>query len=361
MAKHKKGGGRALDIIFSLVLLGGAAFGCYYIASHAVTIDQTNTYYVPEETPTEPEPDPNALQFNGVDIPNSDVHTGVMILVNNSIPCAEVTEDQLVSLYNKKLEAGSDSFSVRDAELYVAEPFADAIIAMLDDFRDATGDDNLMVLSGYRSQELQQQLYDEDLEATGNDVSERVAKPGYSEHQTGLGIDLTVYGEGDYDGTGVYAWIDEHCAEYGIILRYPEGKQSITDIQYEPWHYRYIGKPHAAYLMQNGIVMEEYYELLKTKHPYDGEHLRISDTDEKIYEVYYYPMDTVTETTTVAVPIDKEYTVCGNNSDGFIVTVDTGETGTIISESETISEEAVENTPGADEFTPDAPSEDAES
>ncbi len=334
MAKHRAGGGgsRALDIILTLALLAGAGFGCYYVASKSVTIDQTTTYYTPSTEPTEPEPDPNAIQYDSVEVANSAVNEGPLILVNNSTACVPVTEDQLVSLYLKKLEAESEAFSVRDAELYVTGEFADAIIAMLNDFNAATGDDNILVLSGYRSQELQQKLYDEDLAATGNETSERVAMPGYSEHQTGLGIDLTISGENEYDGTGIYSWIDEHCAEYGIVLRYPEDKQAITDIQYEPWHYRYVGKPHASFMMQQGLVLEEYLQMLKSNYTYEGEHLRISDTDEKIYEIYYYAMDSEYESTMVAVPKDKDYTICGNNTDGFIVTVDTGETGTVTPE-----------------------------
>lgn len=331
MAKHRAGGGggRALDIILTLALLAGAGFGCYYVASHSVTIDQTTTYYTPSTEPTEPEPDPNAIQYDSVEVPNSAVNEGPMILVNNSTPCVPVTEDQLVSLYLKKLEAESEAFSVRDAELYVTEDFANALVTMLDDFNAATGDDNILVLSGYRSQELQQKLYDEDLAATGNETSERVAKPGYSEHQTGLGVDLDLSGEAEFDGTGIYSWINEHCADYGIVLRYPEDKQSVTEIQSEPWHYRYVGKPHASFMTQQHLVLEEYLQMLKSSYTYEGEHLRISDTDEKIYEIYYYAMDSEYESTMVAVPKDKSYTICGNNTDGFIVTVDTGETGAV--------------------------------
>lgn len=343
-------GSRVLDAVLTIALLAGAGFGCYYVASHGVKIDQTTTYYDAEQAePTEPEVDPDAPVFDSTEVANTEVHNGPLILVNNTVPCQN-GEEGLVSLYEKKLEAESQSFSVRDAELLVQEPFAQAIIEMMDDFYAATGDDNLLVLSGHRSQELQQQLYDEDLAATGLDTSERVAKPGFSEHQTGYGIDLSIY-DGEYDGTGIYSWIDEHCAEYGMILRYAEEKQSITDIQYEPWHYRYVGKPHAAYIMQNNLCLEEYLEMLETQYPYEGDHLRVTDTDGKIYEIYYYAMDEAYDSTMVAVPSGKEYTVYGNNTGGFIVTVDTGETGDPDAQETASDPELSEGDTGASEDT----------
>ncbi len=322
----RSAGSRVLDAVLTIALLAGVGFGCFYVVSHGVEIDQTTTYYNAESTePSEPEIDPNAPVYESVTVDNAEVHNGPLILVNNSVPCQN-SEEGLVSLYEKKLEDDKHSFSVRDAELLVQEPFAYAIVEMMDDFYAATNDDNLVVLSGHRSQTLQQQLYDDDLASTGEETSDRVAKPGFSEHQTGYGIDLSIY-DGEYDGTGIYSWIDEHCADYGIVLRYPEDKQSITDIKFEPWHYRYVGKPHAAYMMQNALCLEEYLEMLEMQHPYEGEHLQVTDTDGKLYEVYFYPMDAGYDSTTVAVPSGKTYTVLGNNTSGFIVTAQIGEAG----------------------------------
>ena len=327
---NENGGGRALDIVLSILLIAAVGAGCFYVGTRGVKIDQTTTYTSPdaEEPPTETEPE--GLPYDSVEVPNTQMNSGSLILVNNNFAC-QTGEEGLVSLYNHKMEQlesmGQDdpkSFSVRDSDLLVQEPFADALINMLNDFNTATGDDNVVVVSGYRSQELQQQLYDEDLAATGLDYSERVAKPGFSEHQTGLGVDLDLYGDAEYDGTGIYSWIDEHCAEYGIVLRYPDGKQDITDIKYEPWHYRYVGKPHAAYMKQNNLVLEEYVQLLQESYPFDGEHLMVSDTDGKLYEVYYYPADEGFESTMVSVPAGAAYTISGTNTGGFIVAADTG-------------------------------------
>ncbi|MBQ4465668.1 MAG: D-alanyl-D-alanine carboxypeptidase family protein [Oscillospiraceae bacterium] len=348
---ERSGGGRALDIVLSILLIAAVGAGCAYVGTRAVKIDQTTTYYVPEPTEaTEAEPE---NRYDSVEVMNSEVNSGPLILVNNTIPC-QTGEEGLVSLYNHKMELleaaqqeDPKSFSVRDSDLLVQEPFADAIIAMLNDFNAATGDDNIVVVSGYRSQELQQQLYDQDLAETGLEYSDRVAKPGFSEHQTGLGIDLDLYGDAEYDGTGIYAWIDEHCADYGIVLRYPDGKQDITDIKYEPWHYRYVGKPHAAYMMQSDLVLEEYLQLLKDAYPFDGEHLMVTDTDGKLWEVYYYPADEGFDSTMVSVPSGMAYTISGTNNGGFVVAAETGD----ISLGEDIPEETPDN---AEEITPDA-------
>ena len=93
-----------------------------------------------------------------------------------------------------------------------------------------------------------------------------VAYPGASEHQTGLCIDLLDAGitsvtEEEAEELPLLLWLREHCAEYGFIYRYPKEKQEITG-WYEPWHFRYVGRPAAEYIMENGLCLEEFIELL---------------------------------------------------------------------------------------------------
>ncbi|MFI3208495.1 MAG: M15 family metallopeptidase [Eubacteriales bacterium] len=92
-----------------------------------------------------------------------------------------------------------------------------------------------------------------------------VAVPGESEHQLGLAVDLIsseyeTLDEGQAD-TEVAEWLKENASDYGFILRYPEGKEDITGIMFEPWHYRYVGVEAATYIMDNDITLEEYLEL----------------------------------------------------------------------------------------------------
>ncbi len=327
--QEQKGGGRvAVDVLLCIALLAGVGYCGYRVAAGSSRIDQTTTYRAetPEET-TEPSTEETQTIFQSENIANTAVHEGNLMLVNNQIACETTGEEaDIISLYEAKAAVDCHSFSVNTNTLSVRQVVADQLIAMCNDFYNVTFDDNIVVESGYRSKERQQELYDNDLENTGEDASTLVAKPGHSEHQSGYCVDLGLVGDAEYDGTGIYSWINENCYKYGFVLRFPESKTEITEIQYEPWHYRYVGVPHAFYMTSGQLCLEEYIELLKS-YPYDGEHLMITDTDGKIYEVYYVAMHPSYDTTVVPLPSDQTYTISGNNSDGFIVTVDTGETG----------------------------------
>lgn len=128
------------------------------------------------------------------------------------------------------------------------------------------------VCSAYRSIERQQQLFDEDVNAlirlgytysqAYEEVSKETMPPGYSEHATGLAFDIVSH---DYQildekqsNTTENKWLLQHCAEYGFILRYPKEKEDITKINYEPWHFRYVGIDAAKYIMENQLTLEEY-------------------------------------------------------------------------------------------------------
>ena len=122
--------------------------------------------------------------------------------------------------------------------------------------------------SGYRSKELQQYLYDAEIatyQAQGNDYenAEAIAKkwvafPGTSEHQTGLAVDIYAAQASGQDDETVHEWLAENAYKYGFILRYPEDKIDITNINYEPWHYRYVGTKAAKEIHDKGICLEEY-------------------------------------------------------------------------------------------------------
>ncbi len=90
------------------------------------------------------------------------------------------------------------------------------------------------------------------------------ALPGTSEHETGLGTDVTkgdgtCAAQGCFGGTKEANWLDAHATEYGFIIRYPKGKDAVTSYKYEPWHLRYVGKSVAQAIKSKGITLEEYY------------------------------------------------------------------------------------------------------
>ena len=86
------------------------------------------------------------------------------------------------------------------------------------------------------------------------------ARPGHSEHQTGLAFDLN-RAASSFEGTPAALWIEAHCAQYGFIVRFPKGKEAFTGFIYEPWHVRYVGQPLAQELTDSGLCLEEYYGL----------------------------------------------------------------------------------------------------
>lgn len=117
----------------------------------------------------------------------------------------------------------------------------------------------LTVVSGYRSYTRQTTLYNNYVARDGKDNADTYsARPGYSEHQTGLAADLNLV-DTSFENTKAGKWLAKNCYKYGFILRYPKGKESITGYIYEPWHFRFIGE-EAEQLYNNGnwISLEEY-------------------------------------------------------------------------------------------------------
>ena len=124
-----------------------------------------------------------------------------------------------------------------------------------------------VVSSGYRTAKQQQSEMDDKIQEYIDDgksedearalAATYVAQVGYSEHEAGLAIDIVAKANKSDDDT-VWAWMKEHCAEYGFILRYPEGKEGVTGMSYEPWHFRYVGVETAQKIMGAGITLEEY-------------------------------------------------------------------------------------------------------
>ena len=117
---------------------------------------------------------------------------------------------------------------------------------------------SIPLVSGYRSYSYQAQLYDSYVARDGQAAADRYsARPGHSEHQSGLAMDVGAI-DNNYGQTPAGQWLNAHCAEYGFILRYPQGKESITGYMYEPWHIRYVGSAAAKAIMANGLTLEEY-------------------------------------------------------------------------------------------------------
>lgn len=118
---------------------------------------------------------------------------------------------------------------------------------------------SLYISSGYRSFSSQKTIYNRYVKRDGVELADTYsARPGHSEHQTGLAIDLNTIKQ-SFANTAEGKWVAAHCHEYGFIIRYPKGKSHITGYCYEPWHLRYVGVETATKIYNSGLCLEEYY------------------------------------------------------------------------------------------------------
>lgn len=185
----------------------------------------------------------------------------LLTLVNNNVKLPDGWEDTL------EVKVADESTGKE-----LAAVAADAFINMKN--AAATEGVDLMLCSGYRTVEYQQSLFDAEKqkwldkgnsdEEAYNQAKTVVAVPGYSEHNSGLAADIVTPKHQNLDEafgkTDAAKWLFEHAPEYGFILRYPENKQAITGIIYEPWHYRYVGVENAKAITASGLCLEEYLD-----------------------------------------------------------------------------------------------------
>jgi LAS superfamily LD-carboxypeptidase LdcB len=117
--------------------------------------------------------------------------------------------------------------------------------------------------SAYRSYADQETIYNSYVSSMGQTTADLTsARPGFSEHQTGLAVDVAASNEDDveeFKDTNAFLWLSTNCTDYGWILRYPEGMESITSYEYEPWHYRYVGVETAKAMAASGLTYDEYW------------------------------------------------------------------------------------------------------
>lgn len=124
--------------------------------------------------------------------------------------------------------------------------------------KQASGYENMSIISGFRSYAKQESTFNYWVSIDGYErATTYSAKPGQSEHQTGLAMDITSLNQ-SYGNTSEGKWLAAHCHEYGFIIRYPKGKTDITGYIYEPWHVRYLGTSTAKLVHDSGLTLEEF-------------------------------------------------------------------------------------------------------
>ncbi len=181
---------------------------------------------------------------------------------------SESEETDLLILVNNRNEL-PDNYSINLYETKNGELVAECIYPHLQDFFNAAEEQGFSpeITSGYRSEKEQKKLFNgrvrsyrkqgysrKEAVSLANDYA---AKPNHSEHETGLAVDIN---SSTGDKWEFFYWMEENCSKYGFILRYPLGKEDITDIEYEPWHFRFVGKDAASYIYKNSLTLEEYLQ-----------------------------------------------------------------------------------------------------
>lgn len=183
---------------------------------------------------------------------------------------ADTSQGWNLILVNKNYRI-PDNYDIELTELSNGEKVDSRIYPNLQDMFNAARTNGLalFVREGYRTQEEQQEIMDEKImsymeegyskKEARNLAEKYVAKPGTSEHQLGLSIDINA-DTTKCSSESVYKWLDENAYRYGFIKRYPSDKVEITGINNEPWHYRYVGKDAANEMKETGMCLEEYVE-----------------------------------------------------------------------------------------------------
>ena len=183
-------------------------------------------------------------------------NTANILLVNKNNKLTQNYIPENLKVPNVKFISYADP-SVKKMEV-------DAAYALEQLFKAALKDGiNLLAVSGYRTYSYQEKLYNNKVSASGKAEADKyVARPGASEHQTGLAMDVlsTEYSSLDegFAKTNAYKWLKENCFKYGFIIRYPKEKESITKYSFEPWHIRYVGITASKEIGEKNLTLEEY-------------------------------------------------------------------------------------------------------
>lgn len=194
------------------------------------------------ELTREPTPDPMPYR------PDIDVTSWEYILANADHAIGEYAPELVVVENNQR-------FDVRAA---------DALKAFIQGARDEGL--SVFLSSAYRGYAEQSYLYNRKVAQYGEEIAKTIVlPPGTSEHQTGLSADITdryyEVKDSSLENTAMFLWMNEHCAEYGFILRYPKDKEDITKVIYEPWHFRYVGAEAATFMKEENLCLEEFLAL----------------------------------------------------------------------------------------------------
>ncbi len=238
-----------------------------------------------------------------------DIYRGDLLLVNAKYPLRNYMAEDL-----SRADLGPAEILLKRA----------AVLALQRILKKISADSQIVPISGYRSLEEQKEIFGNSLRENGEEFTRKyVALPDCSEHQTGLAIDLGLNMEEidficpDFPCEGICEEFRKVAPDYGFILRYTKEKEEMTGISHEPWHFRYVGIPHAKIMAEKGLCLEEYTEYIK-RYGQNGKFVYKNAAGDRA-EIYYVSAEE--DKTQITIPKGCVYQISGNNVDGFVVTV----------------------------------------
>ena len=272
-----------------------------FITKSASTMSAENTVPFSLDENGQPTTSFDGIKFVGKteqQLTSDDIGQGLLVLANDDHPVVGGSQSEMIDLLGCK----NESYTLIEEGVMLNIDAAEALNNLMTGYEAATGLNDFVV---YGTTETY----------TGQGS---YCPRAFAESVTGNTVDLALNGLGSlisFDGFDEEGWVVDNCAKYGFIVRYPQGKQEKTGEAFCPWHLRYVGKLHAAVMDHNNMCLEEYVEFLKN---YSIDKPFEFSFDGASYEIYY--TESSGDITSVMVPISGNYSISGNNVDGFIVT-----------------------------------------
>lgn len=247
-------------VLFLSILIAAGGIIVYGVNKKA---NNPATFMSPQPettTPEQPAPETAAPVFNSTQHTTTDP-SSIWFIVNKAISLASTYQPADIVVPNVPLQSGKST-----QEMSLRREPASALESMF--AAAAEQGVQLKLASGYRSYDLQGHYYNSLVKSLGAEEANKVsAKPGTSEHQTGLAADIASYSndvchlETCFGTMAEGQWLANNAHTYGFIIRYPQSKTAITGYNYEPWHIRYVGKELAAELQKTEQTLEEFFNI----------------------------------------------------------------------------------------------------
>lgn len=238
------------------------------------------------------------------------IHKGELILVNKEHPIQE----------NHSYDQALVSVNLLSSDVLLDYVAAKEFIKIISTLKCGN---EIIPVSGYRSKENHDQIYENSLVQNGRNYTDTyIPIEEQSEHSTGLAIDLSensTYLDAlrpNFPKKGICSRFRKIAPHFGFIERYPKNKVSVTGVNHEPWHYRYVGYPHSVIMEEMDLTMEEYISCLNS---HTSNHALKFRDDKYFYKIFSIPVKE--EIQEIQVPDNTTFMLSGNNIDGFIMTM----------------------------------------